>query len=171
MFSSIGTFLRSLSIIISGLIITYFSASNLFEVIIQLSPKTFDLSILLKILFYLFIFRYYSVFFIFPSFSYKRQEFFVNELAEPTGFIKNSSNIYQIENGLFQILGRNKPREIPIDFILISFSLLILCIILIVNTITTPFENYWYYFQIFMVLLTGLGAIMMLRSGFIRENR
>lgn len=160
-FSSIGTFLRSLSIIFSGLIITF----------IQILTKTLDLNNLLQVFLITGTFLFYSGVVISPSYKYKRQDVFSKKVKKSIDSKEKSSNIYQIENDLFQILGRNIPMEISIDYMLISFSLSLMCIFFIYSTITTPSGNFGNYTQIYGVIFTGIGAMMFFGFSYINKTK
>jgi len=148
-FSNISTFIRSLSIMFSGLFIPF----------IQILTKSYDKNILFQILVITCAFLFYSCFLISPSYNFKRETVLGKKFENSIDINVKSSNIHQIENDLFQILGRNMPKEISIGSVLAGFSLFIICISIFVGTIITPSRNIGNSDQI-LIILTGIGSML-----------
>lgn len=168
-FSSIENFFRSTWFFLSGLLIAYFGVSNIFELMVELYSVDYDPFFILKFAGRIFIIIVYLFIFIFPSFGYKRQHIFCEILLKPNENEEKSLNIYQVENNLFQILGKNKPKEIPIDFILYSTICFLFGVLIIGNLILTPTYDISFYLKIIIIIFFFYLSIFLWWTGFSRE--
>ncbi len=111
---------------ITGVLLVIFGGGSIFEVIIKIFKN-------INLLLYLLLLIAYPSLIIFPSFSYKRI-LFGGDIVEMeiTEKDRTVTNIYEIEDRIFDLLEKEKIRELPIDIISFILSYIILTLIVII---------------------------------------
>lgn len=111
---------------ITGVLLVIFGGGSIFEVIIKIFKN-------INLLLYLLLLIAYPSLIIFPSFSYKRI-LFGGDIVEMeiTEKDRTVTNIYEIEDRIFDLLEKEKIREIPIDIVSFILSYIILTLIVII---------------------------------------
>ncbi len=111
---------------ITGVLLVIFGGGSIFEVIIKIFKN-------INLLLYLLLLLAYPSIIIFPSFSYKRI-LFGGDIVEMeiTEKDRTVTNIYEIEDRIFDLLEKEKIREIPIDIVSFILSYIILTLIVII---------------------------------------
>lgn len=111
---------------IAGVLLVIFGGGSIFEVIIKIFKN-------INLLLYLLLLIAYPSLIIFPSFSYKRI-LFGGDIVEMeiTEKDRTVTNVYEIEDRIFDLLEKEKIREIPIDIVSFILSYIILTLIVII---------------------------------------
>lgn len=111
---------------ITGVLLVIFGGGSIFEVIIKIFKN-------INLLLCLLLLIAYPSLIIFPSFSYKRI-LFGGDIVEMeiTEKDRTVTNIYEIEDRIFDLLEKEKIREIPIDIVSFILSYIILTLIVII---------------------------------------
>lgn len=111
---------------IAGVLLVIFGGGSIFEVIIKIFKN-------INLLLYLLLLIAYPSLIIFPSFSYKRI-LFGGDIVEMeiTEKDRTVTNIYEIEDRIFDLLEKEKIREIPIDIVSFILSYIIMTLIVII---------------------------------------
>jgi hypothetical protein len=136
-FSSLNAFIKNSVMFFSGFLMAALGANSIYNAIILLFNLSIDpifvLTIPLTILFLLYLF-----FFLESAFSYKRLIFHVtnSEKSDDTS-VQISKNVYQLENDLYSLIGRKKPREFPINIAIESVFLIAIGVFGITSFIIT----------------------------------
>lgn len=111
---------------IAGVLLVIFGGGSIFEVIIKIFKN-------INLLLYLLLLIAYPSLIIFPSFSYKRI-LFGGDIVEMeiTEKDRTVTNVYEIEDRIFDLLEKEKIREIPIDIVSFILSYIIMTLIVII---------------------------------------
>lgn len=159
----------------SGLLIVSLKVENIYQGLVKIVPL-FSLYTFSIILYFLFTMVYFWLV-IFSAFNYKRNLFYPGSGFELFTLVRRSrtqqvsvKNVYKIEDKLFEILGKGKTLELPIDIIAYSLLTFTIGIFSIWGSIKEQEGNMMPYLSYLTAAFSIFGGIYLLVVGFQRRK-